>query len=207
MYGSKSLSDKIIDWIIIIILLVLGFSTLLPLINTLAISFSNKAAVSGGRVNLLPVGFNLNAYSYITQDASFWRAFFVSIERVILGGVLNFFLAILTAYPLSREVKEFPIRNVLMWVFVFGITLNVGLVPWFLTVDRFEADQHDLGTGIANCSAHLECRHPDGISFEISRKSWMRQRKSMAPIPGKSCGVSMCPSRYLPLPPSPFLAL
>ena len=138
MYGSKSLSDKIIDWIIIIILLVLGFSTLLPLINTLAISFSNKAAVSGGQVNLLPVGFNLNAYSYITQDASFWRAFFVSIERVILGGVLNFFLAILTAYPLSREVKEFPIRNVLMWVFVFGMILNVGLVPWFLTVDRFE---------------------------------------------------------------------
>ena len=138
MYGSKSLSDKIIDWIIIIILLVLGFSTLLPLINTLAISFSNKAAVSGGQVNLLPVGFNLNAYSYITQDASFWRAFFVSIERVILGGVLNFFLAILTAYPLSREVKDFPIRNVLMWVFVFGMILNVGLVPWFLTVDRFE---------------------------------------------------------------------
>ena len=138
MYGSKSLSDKIIDWIIIIILLVLGFSTLLPLINTLAISFSNKAAVSGWQVNLLPVGFNLNAYSYITQDASFWRAFFVSIERVILGGVLNFFLAILTAYPLSREVKDFPIRNVLMWVFVFGMILNVGLVPWFLTVDRFE---------------------------------------------------------------------
>lgn len=138
MIASKSLSDKIIDWIIIIILLVLGFSTLLPLINTLAISFSNKAAVSGGKVNLLPVGFNLNAYSYITQDASFWRAFLVSIERVILGGVLNFFLAIFTAYPLSREVKEFPIRNILMWVFVFGMILNVGLVPWFLTVDRFE---------------------------------------------------------------------
>jgi putative aldouronate transport system permease protein len=88
-------------------------------------------------VNLWPVGFNLNAYSYITQDSSFWRAFLVSIERVVLGGVLNFFLAILTAFPLSRETKDFPIRNGLMWFFVFGMILNVGLVPWFLTIDQY----------------------------------------------------------------------
>ena len=137
MFVSKSLPDKIIDWIILVVLLLLGFSTLLPLINTLAVSLSNKAAVSAGLVNLWPVGFNLNAYNYIIQDASFWRAFLVSIERVILGGLLNFFLAILTAFPLSRETRDFPIRNGLMWLFVFGMILNVGLVPWFLTIDRY----------------------------------------------------------------------
>jgi putative aldouronate transport system permease protein len=137
MVVSKSLPDKVIDWLIVVVLLLLGFSTLLPLINTLAISLSNKAAVSGGLVNLWPVGFNLNAYAYITQDASFWRAFLVSIERVVLGGVINFFLAVLTAFPLSREVREFRIRNVLMWLFVFGMILNVGLVPWFLTINQY----------------------------------------------------------------------
>jgi len=137
MVVSKSLPDKVIDWLIVVVLLILGFSTLLPLINTLAISLSNKAAVSGGLVNLWPVGFNLNAYAYITQDASFWRAFLVSVERVVLGGVINFFLAVLTAFPLSREVREFRIRNVLMWMFVFGMILNVGLVPWFLTINQY----------------------------------------------------------------------
>ena len=137
MVVSKSLPDKIIDWLIVAALLLLGLSTLLPLINTLAVSLSNKAAVSGGMVSLLPVGFNLNAYAYITQDASFWRAFLVSIERVILGGALNFFLAVLTAFPLSRDVKEFRIRNILMWMFVFGMILNVGLVPWFLTINQY----------------------------------------------------------------------
>jgi ABC-type glycerol-3-phosphate transport system permease component len=137
MVVSKSLPDKIIDWLIVVILLLLGFSTLLPLIHTLAVSLSNKAAVSGGMVNLWPVGLNLDAYAYITQDTSFWRAFLVSIERVLLGGALNFLLAILTAFPLSREVKEFPIRNVLMWLFVFGMILNVGLVPWFLTINQY----------------------------------------------------------------------
>ena len=137
MVVSKSLPDKVIDWLIVVVLLILGFSTLLPLINTLAISLSNKAAVSGGLVNLWPVGFNLNAYAYITQDASFWRAFLVSVERVVLGGVINFFLAVLTAFPLSREVREFRIRNLLMWMFVFGMILNVGLVPWFLTINQY----------------------------------------------------------------------
>ncbi len=137
MITSKSLPDKIFDWVISIVLLLLGLSTLLPLINTLAVSLSSKAAVSGGMVTLLPVGFNLSAYTYIMQDSRFWRAFMVSVERVVLGGLLNFVLAVLTAFPLSRETKDFPLRNVLMWLFVFGMVLNVGLVPWFLTINLY----------------------------------------------------------------------
>lgn len=137
MLASKRLSDKIVDWVITVILVALGLSTLLPLINTLAVSLSNKAAVSGGLVNLWPVGFNLDAYAYIIQDNKFWRAFFVSVQRVILGGALNFILAVLTAFPLSRNTREFPLRNVVMWLFVFGMILNVGLVPWFLTINTY----------------------------------------------------------------------
>ena len=137
MITSKSLPDKIFDWVISIVLLLLGLSTLLPLINTLAVSLSSKAAVSGGMVTLLPVGFNLSAYTYIMQDSRFWRAFMVSVERVVLGSLLNFVLAVLTAFPLSRETKDFPLRNVLMWLFVFGMVLNVGLVPWFLTINLY----------------------------------------------------------------------
>ena len=137
MLPSKSLPDKIFDWILVVVMLVIGFTTLLPLIHTLAVSLSNKAAVSGGLVNLLPIGFNLNSYDYIVQDEKFWRAVLVSIQRVILGGVLNVALAVLTAFPLSRSVKDFPARNVLMWLFVIGMVLNVGLIPWFLTVNLY----------------------------------------------------------------------
>ena len=137
MLPSKSLPDKIFDWILVVLLLVIGFTTLLPLVHTLAVSLSNKAAVSGGLVNLTPVGFNLNSYDYIVQDGKFWRAFLVSIQRVLLGGVLNVALAVLTAFPLSRTVRDFPARNALMWLFVIGMVLNVGLVPWFLTVNLY----------------------------------------------------------------------
>lgn len=137
MVAYKRLSDKIVDGVLTVILVALGLSTLLPLVNTLAISLSDKAAVSGGMVNLVPVGFNLDAYAYITQDQRFWRAFWVSIQRVVVGGLLNFALAALTAFPLSRTRQEFPLRDVIMWLFVFGMILNVGLVPWFLTINNY----------------------------------------------------------------------
>jgi putative aldouronate transport system permease protein len=134
---NKTLAYRFGNWLITVVLLTLAFSTLLPLVNTLAISLSNRAAVSGGLVRLWPVGFNLDAYTFIMQDGKFWRAFLVSIQRVTLGGLLNFVVAILTAFPLSRSAQVFPGRNLFMWLFVFGMILNVGLVPWYLTISNY----------------------------------------------------------------------
>lgn len=134
---NKSFYYRFINWLITAVLLLLALTTLFPLINTLAISLSDKAAVSGGMVNLWPVGLNLFAYNFIVQDEKFWRAFGVSLQRVIVGGLLNFVLAVLTAFPLSRTAKAFPGRNVFMWLFVFGMILNVGLVPWYLTISNY----------------------------------------------------------------------
>lgn len=134
---SKTTSDRVVDWLITVVLVLIAVGTLLPLINTLAISFSEKAAVSAGRVQLWPVGFDLSAYGFIMQDEKFWRAFGVSLQRVVLGGLLNFVLCVLTAFPLSRSAKEFPGRNIFMWLFVFGFVFNVGIVPWYLTVSTY----------------------------------------------------------------------
>lgn len=138
MIASRRIQDRMVDWLIAAFLLALASTTLLPLINTLAISLSSKAAVSGGLVNLWPVGFNLYSYEYIIRDERFWRAFLVSIQRVVLGGFLNFFLAVITAFPLSRSVKAFPARNVFMWTMVIGMILNVGVVPWYLTISNYD---------------------------------------------------------------------
>lgn len=138
MFHARSKSDRIVDWIITILLVGLGVTTLLPLVNTLAISLSEKSAVSGGMVGITPVGFNLDAYAYILRDGNFWRAFGISVLRVLVGATANMVLAILTAFPLSRTAKAFPGRNFFMWLFVFGMILNVGLVPWYLTISNYE---------------------------------------------------------------------
>jgi putative aldouronate transport system permease protein len=134
---DKSWQGRLTDALILTLLVAVALSTLFPLLNTLAISLSERAAVSGGAVHLWPVGFNLAAYTFIMQDEKFWRAFGVSVQRLLLGGGLNFILAILTAFPLSRSAKAFPGRDLFMWLFVFGMILNVGLVPWYLTISRY----------------------------------------------------------------------
>jgi putative aldouronate transport system permease protein len=133
----RNKTDRIVDYLITAFLILVGVTALLPLVNTLAISLSDKAAVSGGMVGLIPVGFNLDAYGFILRDDKFWQAFGVSVLRVLLGGALNFVLAVLTAFPLSRSVQRFPARNVFMWLFVFGMILNVGIVPWYLTISGY----------------------------------------------------------------------
>ena len=138
MSMSRSRTDRIVDYLITGLLVVVGVSALLPLVNTLAISLSEKAAVSGGMVGLIPVGFNLDAYGYILRDEKFWQAFGVSVLRVLLGGAVNLVLSVLTAFPLSRSTKAFPARNFFMWLFVFGMILNVGIVPWYLTISGYK---------------------------------------------------------------------
>lgn len=127
-----------VEWTISLLLLALAVTALLPLVNTLAISLSDKAAVSGGMVKLWPIGFNLFSYEYIIQDTGFWRAFGVSLQRVALGGFLNFVVAVLTAFPLSRTSRAFPGRTVFIWLLVAGMVLNVGLVPWYLTISNYD---------------------------------------------------------------------
>ena len=137
MVISRRPADRLMDWLITVFLLALAALSLLPLISTLAISLSSKEAVSGGLVSLWPVDFNLLSYQYIITDGSFWRAFGISIARVTVGGLLNFALTVLTAFPLSRTVKAFPMRNVFMWMMVAGMILSVGVVPWYLTISRY----------------------------------------------------------------------
>ena len=55
------------------ILLILALIVLFPVIYIISLSFSDTGAVSRGEVVLLPVGFNLDAYKYVLQDARFGR--------------------------------------------------------------------------------------------------------------------------------------
>lgn len=134
MVKSKKLSYKIADIIIYIVLTVAAILCLIPIVNTIAISFSSRAAATSGKVTFWPIEPTLAAYEAIMQDDQFFRSFFISVIRVILGGIVNMTLMILTAFPLSKSKKYFPQRNAYMWSFVFTMLFSGGLVPEYLLV-------------------------------------------------------------------------
>lgn len=136
MVTSKTLSYRIVTVIIYAVLIFAAFLSLAPLINTVAISFSSSTAANSGQVTFLPVEFTMNSYAKIMSDKAFWRAFFVSIQRVILGGGLNLILVILMAFPLSRSVKQFKHRNKYMWLLMFTMLFNGGIIPTYFVVTK-----------------------------------------------------------------------
>ena len=118
------------NWWIAVILILLAFSCLLPILNTVAISLSNQAYAATGRVGLWPVEPTLSSYRKLMAEGTFVRSFMISVIRVLLGLVLGLLTTILTAYPLSKSTKAFPLRNAYMWFLVFTMIFNAGTIPW-----------------------------------------------------------------------------
>ncbi|MDD9268988.1 carbohydrate ABC transporter permease [Paenibacillus sp. GCM10023248] len=134
MVRETTLGSRAFDIVLIVLLVGIALLCVLPLWYTLAVSLSDNAAASSGRVSFWPVGFNLNAYREIMGDGKFFNSFWISIQRVVLGSTLNFIIIVLMGYPLSKNAKDLPYRNVLMWILVFTMLFNGGLIPWYQTV-------------------------------------------------------------------------
>jgi putative aldouronate transport system permease protein len=121
----------------------LGFLALiciLPFIQVLAVSLSEPSAVSAGKVNLIPVGLNFEAYRVSFSKPNFIRTMNNSFMRLFLGVSINTLLTILTAYPLSKAKHEFPGRTIISWIFVTTMLISGGLVPLYIIVNQTGID-------------------------------------------------------------------
>lgn len=135
MLNHKKMS--LYDAAILAVLLAITFISLVPLLYTVALSLSDSAAAQGGMVFLWPVNFSLASYEKVVADVRFFNAFGISVERVLLGGGVNFVLTCMMGFALSKETKEFRFRNAYMWVLVFTMMFHGGLIPWYLTVKNY----------------------------------------------------------------------
>jgi len=134
MVGRNNLQNRIVDGVIIAMLLLLTIVCLIPIWHTVAISLSNKAAADAGQVFLWPVKFTTASYAKVLEEEVFLNAFWISVKRVLLVGAINLILTVLMAYALSKETREFRLRNVYMWLLIFTMLFNGGIVPWFITI-------------------------------------------------------------------------
>lgn len=134
MVEHYSLSRKIFVVANYVFLACLALLCILPLINVLAISFSSSAALDAGKVTLWPVEFSALAYNHIAENDAFLNSIWISVQRVLIGVALNFVLTILVAYPLSREVAQFRMRTVYVWIFVFTMLFSGGLIPTYIVI-------------------------------------------------------------------------
>ena len=107
---------------------------IIPFLHLLAVSLSSNTAAMAAEVKLWPKGFTLDAYSYLGQKIEFIRSLWVSLQRVVLGTIVNMFLVIVTAYPISKEVKHFRFRTYYAWFFAVTMFFSGGLIPTYIVV-------------------------------------------------------------------------
>ncbi|MFC3799508.1 carbohydrate ABC transporter permease [Cohnella sp. GCM10012308] len=134
MVEDRSAVTRLFNGVNKVLLVVITLLCILPVWYTLAVSLSDRAAVAGGDVFFWPKGLTFNSYATIIEDGQFFRSFFISVERVVLGAIIAFFVVLLMAYPLSKTAKEFKPRNILMWTLIFCMLFSGGLVPWYMTM-------------------------------------------------------------------------
>lgn len=127
---------KISDVLIYLALLFCGLICLIPILNTVAISLSDKTSAALGLVRLWPVNFTTVSYGNMLEETQFWVSFMVSVKRVIIGVSLNMVVTILTAYPLSKSSSQFRTKSIYMWIVVFTMLFNGGLVPTFMVINK-----------------------------------------------------------------------
>ncbi|WP_088833708.1 carbohydrate ABC transporter permease [Paenibacillus tyrfis] len=137
MVKESTAVSKVFDVILILVLVSVALLCVLPIWYTLMVSLSEKSAAAAGIVRLWPIGANLVSYQQIMRDSEFFLSFWVSVKRVVLGASLSFIVTVLMAYPLSKSNRDFRLRNFLMWVLVFALLFNGGLIPLYQTVKAY----------------------------------------------------------------------
>ena len=123
--------------IIHIVLALTAFLCLVPILNIIAISFSESSIAIAGDVYFIPKRFNIVSYKRMIMEGTFSRAFMISVMRVIAAVSIAMPVTILMAYALSKSTRVFKERNVVMWVTVFTMLFNGGLIPTYIMIKSY----------------------------------------------------------------------
>jgi putative aldouronate transport system permease protein len=134
MVEERSVISKLFNGFNVFLLILITLLCIYPVWYMLVVSFSDKSAVAAGHVFLWPKDFTVAAYRLILDDIQFFKSFGISVARVILGTITTFVVVVLMAYPLSKTSREFKPRNIIMWILIFAMLFNGGLVPWYMTM-------------------------------------------------------------------------
>lgn len=152
MIENKSLGSKIFDVLNVVFLVTVTLICIMPVWYVLCVSLSSKEAVNAGKVAFWPVGFNLFSYQKILGEGEFLGSFLISIKRVVLGTAVSMVCVLMAAFPLSRTKKQFPLKEIFMWILVFCMLFNGGTVPWYITMRSYHLMDNIwglvLGTGL-----------------------------------------------------------
>ncbi len=134
MIKDRSLSSKVFDVVIHIVMVIVLLMTMYPVLYVLASSLSSVGANDRGAVSIFPVEFTLEAYKMIFMGGQVPGAFKNSVVYTVVGTVINLFFTGTYAYALSRKKLQF--RGFYTLIALIPMWFSGGLIPSFILVSR-----------------------------------------------------------------------
>lgn len=126
--SNRTPFERIEQTIIVSSLLLMVVVTVQPILNLLAISFSDPARVPGmSGLAITPSGFSLDVWSLLINHPDVQRGLFNSVLITLSGTLLNVTFTALMAWALSRP--RLPGRRILFVFVLVTIIFEPGLIP------------------------------------------------------------------------------
>lgn len=127
---KRTAEDWAVDLTVYFVLLFLAIVMIVPFLNVIAKAFSADWAVNSGKVNIWPVGFQLDSIKFVLTDKSFLNSFGITVFVTVLGTLCNMIITVIAAYPLSK--RELPGMKFTTLMFVFTMLFSGGMIPNYI---------------------------------------------------------------------------
>ncbi|GMK43140.1 sugar ABC transporter permease [Paenibacillus glycanilyticus] len=135
-----SLTDRLFDVIVYLVISLVAVCTLYPFLNVLAISLNDSTDAVRGGITVFPRHLTFDNYSLIFSFGGLLTGLKISVLRTLAGTVLGLISSSMLAYVLSRT--EFDGRKFLSLFLALTMYVSGGLIPFYLLM----RDMHLIGT-------------------------------------------------------------
>lgn len=120
------------DVVLVVIMVLLSAMFLYPLLNMLALSFSDSQELKSLPVYLWPKGFSLESYKALLGDSRTLLYYWNTFKYASVGTVIMLLTTSLMAYPLSiPALRGRRFVSVLLTITMF---FGGGLIPYYVTI-------------------------------------------------------------------------
>ena len=120
------------DVVLVVLMVLLSAMFLYPLLNMLALSFSDSQELKSLPVYLWPKGFSLESYKALLGDSRTLLYYWNTIKYASVGTVIMLLTTSLMAYPLSiPALRGRRFVSVLLTITMF---FGGGLIPYYVTI-------------------------------------------------------------------------
>ena len=128
----NSIKDRLFDWVVLLILSLLGMCVLFPIMYVVTVSVTPMSEVLKRAFILIPRKITLDAYYFIFQRSNLPQAFYVTTWITVVGTLINMVLTVMMAYPMSR--RELPGRTFFQFYVIFTMLFSGGTIPTYILV-------------------------------------------------------------------------